>query len=138
MWSILQKLVLPQLSKHLTLVLGIGCLLLGLYGWYTHTAYENMYKLYNEECIARELLETQYVLEQDKFKTTITQQNTQIEQYKINLEQFEQTVHTKEKELAETRYKLQEQVNLELAKDPSCENQLTIVNRILYEFSKEN
>ena len=54
----------------------------------------------------------------------------------ITNEIIETTVHIKEKELADVRYQLQEQVNQELAKDSSSDNQLTIVNRILYDFSK--
>lgn len=138
MWSALQSLVLPHITKYLTPILGVGCLLLGLYGWYQHNAYEDMFEAYNKEKLARELLETQYALEQEKFKSTIAKQNNRIEQYELDLKQFETTVDIKEKELAETRYQLQEQVNQELAKDSSSDNQLTIVNRILYDFSKGN
>ena len=42
----------------------------------------------------------------------------------------------KEKELAEARFQLQEQVNQELAKDSSSDNQLAIINKVLYDFSK--
>lgn len=138
MWSALQNLVLPHITKYLTPILGVGCLLLGLYAWYQHNAYEDMYEAYNKEKLARELLETQYALEQEKFKSTIAKQNIRIEQYELDLKQFATTVNIKEKELAETRYQLQEQVNQELAKDSSSDNQLTIVNRILYDFSKGN
>lgn len=138
MWSALGNLVLPHITKYLTPILGVGCLLLGLYAWYQHNAYEDMHEAYNKEKLAKELLETQYALEQEKFKSTIAKQNIRIEQYELDLKQFETTVSIKEKELAETRYQLQEQVNQELAKDSSSDNQLTIVNRILYDFSKGN
>ena len=44
----------------------------------------------------------------------------------------------KEKELQAARFKLQEQINSELAQDSSAENQLKIMTRVMKDFSDEN
>ena len=135
MWTTIVNLVKPQVVKYLIPVMGIGYLLLGAYCWYQHNNYENLYGLYCIEKLEKEKCEAEYALEKLKFKTIITQQNSAIEQYEINLKQFTDTVNSKEKELAEVRYQLQEQIHKELAVDSSSDKQLEIMNRIMYEFS---
>ena len=138
MWTALVNLVMPQISKYLIPIAGIGYLLLGAYCWYQHNSYENLYELYCIEKLEKEKCEAEYALEKIKFKSIITQQNSTIEQYQIDLKQFTSTVNSKEKELAEIRYQLQEQVNKELAVDSSSDKQLEIINRIMYEFSNSH
>ena len=138
MWTALVNLVLPSITKYLTSAIGVGCLLLGIYCWYQHNEYENLCELYNTIKLEKEKCEAEYALDKIKFKNALQQQNIQIEQYKINLEQFTKEVTNKEKELAEARFQLQEQVNQELAKDSSSDNQLAIINKVLYDFSKGN
>lgn len=135
MWTTLVNLVTPQISKYLIPIAGIGYLLLGAYCWYQYNNYEKLYGLYCIEKLEKEKCEAEYALEQLKFKTTIAQQNATLEQYEINLKQFTSTVHSKEKELAEVRYQLQEQINKELAVDSSSDKQLELINRIMHEFS---
>ena len=136
MWSALWNLVIPHITKYLTPVLGVGCLLLGAYNWYLHNEYEKISESYSIIKLEKEKCESEYALEKIKFQSAINKQNISIEQYKLNLEQFTSTVNEKEKELAEARFQLQEQVNQELAKDSSSDNQLAIINRVLYDFSK--
>ena len=136
MWSALGSLVLPHITKYLTPVMGVGCLLLGICYWYQHNEYENICGLYDRLQIEKEKCDTEYALEKIKFNSIIDKQNISIEQYKLDLEQFTSTVNKKEKELAEARFQLQEQVNQELAKDSSSDNQLAIISKVLYDFSK--
>lgn len=138
MFSVLQNSILPYLTKYLVPVLGTGCLLLIVYCVYCNGKYDDMYDMYCREKLAKELLQSQYDLEQLKFKHTLSQQNSTIEQYQINFKQFESTVSSKEKELAETRFKLQEQIKNELKIDSSNSNQLAIMSKVLNEFSKGN
>ena len=78
-----------------------------------------------------------YQSQYNQAKATIEKQNTDIEQYEINLITYQQTVSNKEKELQAARYTLQEQVNKKLVKDPSAENQIKIMTSILKDFSDE-
>jgi hypothetical protein len=94
--------------------------------------------MYQQEKLAKELLQSQYEVEQLKFKHALSQQNNAIEQYQINFKQFESTVSLKEKELTEARFKLQEQIKRELQTDSSSDKQLAIIDKVLNEFSKGN
>ena len=78
-----------------------------------------------------------YQSQYNQAKATIEKQNTDIDQYEINLITYQQTVSNKEKELQAARYTLQEQVNKKLVKDPSAENQIKIMTSILKDFSDE-
>ena len=138
MWTTVVNFVMPYISKYILPVLVVACIVLGFITWTQNTAITDLNKKLVAVETKAELDLALYNSERALAKQTITKQNTDIEQYKIDIAAYERTVTQKEKELQTTRFKLQEQINKELAQDSSAENQLKIMTRVMKDFSNES
>ena len=138
MWTTVTNFIMPYISKYLTPVLVVACIVLGFIVWNQDSTITDL----NKKLVAVEtkakLDLALYNSERALAKSTIDKQNSDIEKYKFDLAAYERTVNQKEKELQAARFKLQEQVNNELAQDSSAENQLKIMTRVMKDFSDEN
>lgn len=76
-----------------------------------------------------------YASEIKGYKLTIKNQNDAIQQYKVDVISYERTIKEKELALIEANSIKQTEIELELTKDSSCENQFKMMNNMLKEFS---
>ena len=138
MWTTVISFITPYISKYILPVLVVTCIVLGLVVWNQDSTITDLNKkLVTVETKAKLDLAL-YNSERALAKSTIDKQNSDIEKYKFDLTAYERTVNQKEKELQAARFKLQEQINNELAQDSSAENQLKIMTRVMKDFSDEN
>ena len=77
-----------------------------------------------------------YTSELEKARKTISEQNDEITNFRLDKESYEKKIIEKEKELLESKIKGQMAIDEELKKDNSCENQLRIMTNILEGFSE--
>lgn len=63
-------------------------------------------------------------------------QNEEIEKYKISIEDYNSSVDTKIKDIQDKTKEYEKQILDKLKNDSSYKNQLNLVNRMMYEFSK--
>ena len=75
--------------------------------------------------------------ERETFKSTVNTLNSELEQFKIDLDKYKLSVKAKTKELAKHRASQEQNVKKELEKDSSDVNQFKIINRILHGFSNK-
>lgn len=138
MWTTVISFITPYISKYILPVLVIACIVLGLIVYNQNTTITDLNtKLVAVETKAKLDLAL-YNSERALAKSTIDRQNSDINKYKLDLAAYERTVTQKEKELQAARFKLQEQINKELAQDSFAENQLKIMTRVMKDFSNEN
>ena len=138
MWTTVISFITPYISKYILPVLVVACIVLGFIVWNQDSTITNLNKkLVTVETKAKLDLAL-YDSERILAKSTIDKQNSDIEKYKFDLAAYQRTVTQKEKELQTARFKLQEQINKELAQDSSAENQLKIITRELKDFSNES
>ena len=138
MWTTVANFIMPYVSKYILPVLVVTCIVLGFIVWNQDSTITNLNKkLVTVETKAKLDLAL-YNSERTLAKSTIDKQNSDIEKYKFDLAAYQRTVTQKEKELQAARFKLQEQINKELAQDSSAENQLRIMTRELKDFSNES
>ena len=78
-----------------------------------------------------------YNIELGKAQKTISEQNIQIEEFRLDNTSYEMNLHEHEKELISKKVKAQEDIKRELEKDDSLENQMRLMAVILQEFSDE-
>lgn len=137
MWSFIIKNIWSFISKNITLLLGFLCLILFSILWYTNNKLDKI--SYDYYYIKSQYEVQKQLYESEKIKTDdiINKLNSNIDKYKIDLQSYTDTIKKKEKELEEIRLNKQNIINDELSKDSSNDNQLKIVNRLLYEFSNK-
>lgn len=63
-------------------------------------------------------------------------QNEEIEKYKISIEDYNSSVDIKIKDIQDKTKEYEKQILDKLKNDSSYKNQLNLVNRMMYEFSK--
>ena len=137
MWSFIIENIWSFISKNITLLLGFLCLILFSILWYTNNKLDKI--SYDYYYIKSQYEVQKQLYESEKIKTDdiINKLNSNIDKYKIDLQSYTDTIKKKEKELEEIRLNKQNMINDELSKDSSNDNQLKIVNRLLYEFSNK-
>ena len=137
MWSFIIKNIWSFISKNITLLLCFLCLFLFSVLWYTNNKLDKI--SYDYYYIKSQYEVQKQLYESEKIKTDdiINKLNSNIDKYKIDLQSYTDTIKKKEKELEEIRLNKQSMINDELSKDSSNDNQLKIVNRLLYEFSNK-
>ena len=137
MWSFIIENIWSFISKNITLLLGFLSLLLFSVLWYTNNKLDKI--SYDYYYIKSQYEVQKQLYESEKIKTDdiINKLNSNIDKYKIDLQSYTDTIKKKEKELEEIRLNKQNMINDELSKDSSNDNQLKIVNRLLYEFSNK-
>ena len=137
MWSFIIENIWSFISKNITLLLGFLCLILFSVLWYTNNKLDKI--SYDYYYIKSQYEVQKQLYESEKIKTDdiINKLNSNIDKYKIDLQSYTDTIKKKEKELEEIRLNKQNMINDELSKDSSNDNQLKIVNRLLYEFSNK-
>ena len=137
MWSFIIKNIWSFISKNITLLLGFLCLILFSVLWYTNNKLDKIsydyYYIKSQYEIQKQLYESEKIKTDD----IINKLNSNIDKYKIDLQSYTDTIKKKEKELEEIRLNKQNMINNELSKDSSNDNQLKIINRLLYEFSNK-
>lgn len=138
MWTTVISFIMPYISKYILPVLVVTCIVLGLIVWNQDSTITDLNKKLVTVETKAELDLALYNSERILAKSTINKQNSDIEKYKFDLAAYQRTVTQKEKELQAARFKLQEQINKELAQDSSAENQLRIMTRELKDFSNES
>ena len=137
MWSFIIENIWSFISKNITLLLGFLCLILFSVLWYTNNKLDKI--SYDYYYIKSQYEVQKQLYESEKIKTNdiINKLNSNIDKYKIDLQSYTDTIKKKEKELEEIRLNKQNIINDELNKDSSNDNQLKIINRLLYEFSNK-
>ena len=137
MWSFIIENIWSFISKNITLLLGFLCLILFSVLWYTNNKLDKIsydyYYIKSQYEIQKQLYESEKIKTDD----IINKLNSNIDKYKIDLQSYTDTIKKKEKELEEIRLNKQNMINNELSKDSSNDNQLKIINRLLYEFSNK-
>ena len=137
MWSFIIENIWLFISKNITLLLGFLCLILFSVLWYTNNKLDKIsydyYYIKSQYEIQKQLYESEKIKTDD----IINKLNSNIDKYKIDLQSYTDTIKKKEKELEEIRLNKQNMINNELSKDSSNDNQLKIINRLLYEFSNK-
>ena len=76
-----------------------------------------------------------YAGEMEKIKTIIDNQNKQIEEFKINEKQYETNLSLITKELETAKQTKRVEIRKEVVRDPSCDNQLRLMQQQLEEFA---
>ena len=137
MWSFIIENIWSFISKNITLLLGFLCLILFSVLWYTNNKLDKISYDYYYIKSQYEVQKQLYKSEKIKTDDIINKLNSNIDKYKIDLQSYTDTIKKKEKELEEIRLNKQSMINDELSKDSSNDNQLKIVNRLLYEFSNK-
>ena len=124
------KGLIPSLLIGVILILGIGT-------YFQYTKIEDLTK-------ENSRLETEYSYlvdktnkERETFKSTVNVLNSELEQFKIDLDKYKLSVKARTKELAKHRASQEQNVKKELEKDSSDANQFKIINRILHGFSNK-
>ena len=133
----LASALLFVVTKNIILLLGFLCLILFSVLWYTNNKLDKI--SYDYYYIKSQYEVQKQLYESEKIKTDdiINKLNSNIDKYKIDLQSYTDTIKKKEKELEEIRLNKQSMINDELSKDSSNDNQLKIINRLLYEFSNK-
>lgn len=104
---------------------------------YQHSKIEQLtYKLTVSE-VNRQNDKMLYNVELEKAQKTISEQNIQIEEFRLDNTSYEMNLHEHEKELISKKVKAQEDIKRELEKDDSLENQMRLMAVTLQEFSDE-
>ena len=76
-----------------------------------------------------------YTSELDKAYMIISDQNKQIEEFKINAKQYETDLSLITKELETAKQTKRVEIRKEVVRDPSCDNQLRLMQQQLEEFA---
>lgn len=80
--------------------------------------------------------EENYQAEISNAHRVISAQNKAISDYQADLSKAKQIVEQKQQELEQVRLEKETEIEEELKKDSSSDNQLKIVNRMLHDFAK--
>jgi hypothetical protein len=136
LFNFLLDFITPAVAKYLVPILGTVCVIAGIAVWYLHS--ENT-KL-NEEAGAMRIQITTLVQvheeERQKAKTAIETQNQAIDQYRIDLDNYNKVVVQKNKEIETAYRQKQMDITKELVRDSSSDRQLEIVSNLLKDFSQ--
>ena len=108
-------------------------------GYYKYQQYriDDLSKQLSTSEISRQYDKIIYNIELEKAQKIISDQNSQIEEFRLDKTNYEFTLHEHEKELIAKKVKAQEDIQRELEQDNSLENQMRIMSAILEEFSNE-
>lgn len=139
MWETILSFITPYLSsitKYVNLtLLGITIISI-LLCWYLYTCKQS---LEEDLAVSNSRINTIidiYNDEMSKAKSIIDEQNNSIKEYKFSLDNYIKTIRNKERELSELEISKQQELNKELSKDSSTDNQVKIMNRMMKEFSE--
>ena len=134
LWSLttLKEKVITSIVM-VVIVLSISC-----YFKYQQSRIDDLSKQLSTSEISRQYDKIIYNIELEKAQKTISDQNTKIEEFRLDKESYELTLQDYEKELIAKKIKAQEDIQRELDIDNSLENQMRIMAVILQEFSNED
>ena len=138
MVSSIWKLI--TVKEKVILIAIASVLFLSTFGYinYQQKQIEDLSKQLSASEIGRQYETLLHNMELDKAKRTITEQNIQIEEFRLNSTDYELVLHEHEKELIAKKVKAQGDIQAELDRDSSLENQMRIISVMLQEFSNEN
>ena len=138
MVSSIWKLITAK--EKVILITIVSVLFLSTFGYinYQQKQIEDLSKQLSVSEIGRQYETLLHNMELDKAKRTITEQNIRIEEFRLNSIDYELVLHAHEKELIAKKVKAQSDIQAELDRDNSLENQMRIISVMLQEFSNEN
>ena len=134
--------VLSYITKHKALLsVSLGIFLIGIASVYTSSLKKDIEE-YKEQIVdltvSNQLNKAIFDTQISLCKTTLHNQNSYIERFELDKEDYNKVLDEKEKVIITETLKAQEGIKLELSKDSSPDNQLKLIHVILENFSENN